>query len=160
MRLLIRPIDNNDDLKYIIESHWRIYKQEYGYDYSFKNFITQSLTQFTEGVNSEKEHIWLVDIKGIRQGSIGIVDAGNDLAQLRWFLIEPQIRGMGYGNALMDIAIRHCLKYYKQIILWTNSNLIAARKIYERHGFELKEIKKSYLSNQEIMEEKWTKSLN
>ncbi len=36
---------------------------------------------------------------------------------------------------------------------------MGARKIYERHGFKLKEIKKSYLSNQEITEEKWTKSL-
>ena len=160
MRVLIRPINNKDDINYIIESHCRIYNEEHNFDHTFNEFITNSLIMFADGVNSKKEQIWLIDNNGVRQGSIGIIDAGNNVAQLRWLLVEPKNRGVGYGNALMDVAINHCSNYYNQIILWTNSKLISARKLYERHGFNIEEIRKSYLSNQEIIEEKWIKSLS
>ncbi|WP_019636510.1 GNAT family N-acetyltransferase [Paenibacillus fonticola] len=144
------------DLNYIVEAHCRIYQQEYKFDDSFTEFITSSINHFLKNKDDSKENIWFVDQEGILKGSIGIVKVSDEIAQLRWFLIEPDQRGKGLGNQLIHEAISFCKdNHYKTIILWTNQSLHAARKLYEKNGFKVSEVKKSYLSNQEIVEEKW-----
>jgi len=144
------------DLNYIVESHCRIYQQEYKFDDSFNEFMMDSLNKFLRNKNDKKENIWVVDQEGILMGSIGIVKVSDDISQLRWFLLEPDQRGKGLGNQLIQEAIKFCKdNHYKTIILWTNKSLHAARKLYEKNGFKVSEVKKSYLSNQEIIEEKW-----
>ncbi len=72
------------------------------------------------------------------------------------FLVEPNVRGTGYGQKLVETAINFCKKNgFKSIILWTNSELKSARRIYERFGFELKETQTQMISNKELIEEKW-----
>ena len=106
--------------------------------------------------NEEKENVWVIDSNGLLKGSIGIVKVSDDIAQLRWFLIEPDQRGRGLGKRLIQKAIEFSKdKNYKTIILWTNTSLYAARKLYESFGFNITEVKNSLLSNQEMVEEKW-----
>ncbi|TCZ80874.1 GNAT family N-acetyltransferase [Paenibacillus albiflavus] len=153
---MIRTIQNAEDYEYIVNSHWRIYSREYHFDDSFRNFIIQSVNHFMENCNVKREQIWILEVDGQRRGSIGIVDSGADVAQLRWLLIEPECRGNGHGRELLHKAIQHAIncKYHK-VILWTNSALLAARNLYEEFGFKICELRKEILSNQEITEERW-----
>jgi GNAT superfamily N-acetyltransferase len=110
--------------------------------------------------DSSKENLWILEINQQPKGSIGIVKVDETSAQLRWFLIEPDVRGRGFGNRLVQTAIDFCRdKKYKTIFLWTNSELIAARRIYKKYGFKITETKRKKLSNQDLIEERWELSL-
>lgn len=148
------------DLEYIVEAHCRIYAEEYHFDDSFKEFITGSIDSFRKNKDEEKENIWVVDTNGLLKGSIGVVKVSDEIAQIRWFLIETDQRGKGQGKQLIKEAIQFSKdKNYKSLILWTNNSLSTARNLYESFGFRITETKKSYLSNQEILEEKWERGL-
>lgn len=148
------------DLEYIVEAHCRIYAEEYQFDDSFKVFVTGSINSFKKNRDDEKENIWVVDIDGRLKGSIGVVKISDETAQIRWFLVEADQRGKGQGKQLIKEAIQFSKdKNYKSLILWTNNSLSTARNLYESFGFRITETKKSYLSNQEILEEKWERGL-
>ncbi|QTL51273.1 MULTISPECIES: GNAT family N-acetyltransferase [Priestia] len=156
---MIRDFNENDK-DYIIDSHYKIYNKEYNYDLSFKEFISNSINQYIKNANSLLENIWILDIDGCPKGSISIKRVNEDVAQLGLFLVDPSLRGTGLGKQLVQTAIDFCKeKNYKKVVLWTNSELVAARRIYKNKGFQLIETRKQFLSNKELVEEQWELSL-
>ena len=149
-----------DDIEYVIHSHYEIYRKEYNFDLSFKEYIVDTVGNFLKKFDSSKENLWILEINQQPKGSIGIVKVDETSAQLRWFLIEPDVRGRGFGSELVQTAIDFCReKRYKTIFLWTNSELTTARRIYEKYGFKITETKRKKLSNQDLIEERWELSL-
>ncbi|OEH94181.1 GNAT family N-acetyltransferase [Bacillus solimangrovi] len=148
-----------EDRDYVINSHYEIYNQEYQYDLSFRDFIENSVDGFVER-SSDDERIWIVENEGQPRGSISIKKVDDHVAQLGLFLVEPVLRGTGYGQRLVQTAIDFCKERgYKSIILWTNSDLVAARRIYEKYGFHLEQTRTTVLSNQTLVEERWEMSI-
>jgi len=55
---------------------------------------------------------------------------------LRLLIIHPKARGQGLGRRMTRACIRFARAAgYRQMVLWTQSHLAAARSIYEREGF-------------------------
>lgn len=144
-----------EDVDYIINSHYVLYNKEFNYDLSFRDFIADSVKGFINRTNN-KENIWILEVEGKQKGSISIKKVNESTAQLGLFLVEPSVRGVGNGQQLVQTAIEFCKKMgFENIILWTNSELTSARRIYEKNGFELKETRIQTLSNKELIEERW-----
>ncbi|GAS80529.1 hypothetical protein BK131_01640 [Paenibacillus amylolyticus] len=144
------------DLQYVIEAHIRIYRKEYNYDDSFAEFITNAVNSFGLMGNHSREMLWIVELNHSASGSIGLTQVNDNTAQLRWFLIEPEARGAGWGGQLIEQAVLFAKeKGYTSIILWTNESLDGARRLYQSVGFEVKEVRKQMLSGQELTEEQW-----
>ena len=77
-----------------------------------------------------------VECNGGPAGSIAIAKADESTAQLRFFMLEPEMRQRGYGNRLMDMALRFCRdRGYKKVFLLTITAQVIARHVYETHGF-------------------------
>lgn len=87
-------------------------------------------------------------------GSIVIVKADDSTAQLRYFLIEPEIRGKGLGQRLVKMALAFCRKKsYNHVFLETISSLKTARHIYKDLGFTLINSQENPTWGENIMEE-------
>lgn len=135
----IRTDLKQGDIGYLIYLHGVVYANEYGWDNTFEAYVAGPLAEFAKA-HSARERIWIVEREGIVAGSISIVEASTEQAQLRWFLLHPDLRGQGIGRMLMDEAISFSKATgYSLIFLWTTSVLAAAAKLYESFGFHITE---------------------
>ena len=144
------------DIGYITYRHAMFYSQAYGFDVTFDAYVASGMAQFVMQYDPQKEHLWVAETDTTPVGSIAIVKADEDTAQLRWFLVESQARGKGLGKKLLHEAVEFCKRQnYKKIILWTVSNLEAARQLYDRFGFQATTTKSHRIWGQELTEELW-----
>ena len=127
------------DVGYLTWLHGVLYAKEYGWDHTFEAYVAGPLAEFSKS-HTDRERIWIVEHDGTVAGSIAIVEASTEQAQLRWFVLHPDLRGKGIGRTLMDEAIGFSnASGYSMIFLWTTSNLAAAAKLYESFGFHITE---------------------
>lgn len=149
------------DIGWIIHRHGVVYSQEYGFDETFEALVAEILVQFIRKHDPKRERIWIAEQDGERVGSVMIVDAGDQVAQLRLLLVEPKARGRGIGKRLIDecIHVSRRLRYQK-IKLWTQSNLMEARHLYAKAGFELVEESPHKSFGRDLIAEIWELQLH
>jgi GNAT superfamily N-acetyltransferase len=71
-------------------------------------------------------------------------------------LVEPSARGLGVGTRLVDEVICFARQAgYKKIVLWTQKELTAARKIYAAAGFKLVSEDRHDSFGQTLVAETW-----
>ena len=126
------------DMGWVVQSHGAIYAADYGFDSSFEGLVADIVANFIASFDASRERCWIADLNGAPVGSLFLVRASDDVAKLRLMLIDPSGRGQGLGGRMVAEAIgfaRQC--GYRKITLWTQSNLGAARKVYQQAGFAL-----------------------
>ena len=113
------------------------------------------LTEFIK--NPDGSQLWVATNDDKIVGSIAICKAGENTAQLRWFLIDPQYHGQRLGHQMIEIALDFCKEQgYAHVFLWTADLLSAAKHLYEKFGFVHKEDHANYeWANTLINEERW-----
>lgn len=85
-----------------------------------------------------------------------LVKQSAQIAKLRLFLVEPSARGLGIGKRLVSECVRFARQAgYRKIVLWTQSNLDAARHIYESAGFRLVRREPHESWGQKLVAETW-----
>lgn len=89
-------------------------------------------------------------------GSVFLVKHTDEIAKLRLLLVEPAARGYGIGRRLVEECVQFARDCgYSKIILWTQSILTAARKIYEHAGFKLVKSEPSRAFGADLVSETW-----
>ena len=146
-----------DDIEYIIKRHRELYEHEYDFASLFGDYVEKYVVEFNKCYDKTKENIWIAEVNSEPVGVIAIAKLDNDTAQLRWFLIEPEMRGKGLGSKLMKIAMDFCReKNYNHVLLWTADVLKTARHIYKNYGFNLTEsVDNTSWTDKLIKEERW-----
>jgi GNAT superfamily N-acetyltransferase len=143
------------DLGYMIYMHGALYKREYDYGIQFEAYVAKGLCEFYEKYNPDRDRVWLCEHDDRIVGSLLLMDRGK-AAQLRYFLIEPEYRGIGLGSKLMQLYMDFLCKCgYKESYLWTTHELEAAAFLYKRVGFKLTEEKESTAFGKPLREQRY-----
>ena len=127
------------DMGTVILRQALLYANEYGWDEQFEAVVAKIAAQFIEEYDPTCERCWIAERAGEVVGSVFLVKSGEaGVAKLRMLYVEPKVRGLGIGNRLVEECVRFARECrYKKVTLWTQSILVSARRIYERHGFKL-----------------------
>jgi peptidyl-dipeptidase Dcp len=89
-------------------------------------------------------------------GFLLLMNRGNE-AQLRYFIILPEYRGIGLGKKLMELYMEFLTACgYSKCYLWTTHELYTAAYLYKKHGFVLEEEKESSAFGKPLKENKYT----
>lgn len=148
------------DIGYITYLHGALYKEEYNYGISFEAYVAEGLAEFYQNYDPGKDRAWICEHAGTIIGSLFLMHR-EEAAQLRYFLIRPEYRGLGLGKKLMQQYMT-CLNEngYSSSYLWTTHELNAAASLYKRHGFALVEEKLSSEFGKPLTEQKYELVVN
>jgi GNAT superfamily N-acetyltransferase len=144
------------DMGMVVHKHGVLYDHEYGWDEHFEALVAQIIADFVKNFNPERERCWIAEMNDEVVGSIYVVEGSEEVAKLRLLLVDPKARGLGLGTRLVEECIQFAKKVgYKKMVLWTNSNLLEARHIYQKKGFELVAEEPHHSFGHDLVGETW-----
>ena len=148
------------DMGWIVHRQAVLYAQEYGWDGGYEALIAEIVGRFLREFKPDRERCFVAERAGEIVGSVFIVEGGSDVAKLRLLYIEPSARGHGIGQKLVDECIAFArAKGYARLDLWTNDILTAARRIYQRAGFELVGEERHHSFGHDLVGQTWSLDL-
>lgn len=152
----IRPYQEQD-VAYVIDRQLSLYESERHFTTEiWKNYLTQGVISLVEKFNPEKDCMFILECDGNASGCVAITHTENNIAQLRYFFLEPELRGLGAGTRLLNMALDFCRqKKYSNVFLWTVSAQESARILYRNAGFKITETSKNESWGTPVLEEKW-----
>jgi len=153
---ILRP-PQSGDIGWIIHRHGVLYTQEYHWDDAFEALVATIAGEFVQQFDAKRERCWIAEREGEIVGCVFVVkgeEAG--VAKLRLLLVEPSARGLGIGGRLVDECVRFARRAgYRKLTLWTQANLLAARHLYERAGFQLVKSWPNHAFGHDLISETW-----
>jgi DNA-binding MarR family transcriptional regulator/N-acetylglutamate synthase-like GNAT family acetyltransferase len=148
------------DMGWVVQSHGAFYAGEYGFDSSFEALVAEIAAKFLTSFDASRERCWIAELDGVPVGSVFLVKHSDDVAKLRLLLVDPAGRGQGLGQRLVGECIAFAQACgYRKITLWTQSILVAARKIYQDNGFVLVATEPHRSFGQDLIGETWEREL-
>jgi DNA-binding MarR family transcriptional regulator/GNAT superfamily N-acetyltransferase len=147
------------DLGWVVQRNAALYAQEYGWDASYETLVARIVADFAAR-GDPQEAAWIAELDGGPAGCVFCMRESDSVARLRLLLVEPQARGAGLGERL----VAECLAFarragYAEIVLWTNDVLAAARRIYQRAGFELAGEEQHHSFGHDLVGQTWRRTL-
>lgn len=157
----LRPL-RAGDLGWVVSRNGAFYADAHGWDSTYEALCAQIVAGYGEDHDPRYENAWIAEIDGEPVGSIFCMRAKRPglVAQLRLLLVEPEARGRGIGQRLVD----ECLAFaraagYPEMVLWTVAGLGASRHLYVKAGFELESEQPEHKFGHDVVAQWWRLTL-
>jgi DNA-binding MarR family transcriptional regulator/ribosomal protein S18 acetylase RimI-like enzyme len=149
------------DFGWVVQVHGELYAREWNYDVEFEGLVAGIVAKFIEAFDPKWEKAWIAEVDGQRAGSVFLVRQSPTVAKLRLLILTPEARGLGLGARLTDECIAFArAKGYRKMVLWTQSHLTAARRIYQSRGFVKVKEEPNDAFGQHLTSETWELKLS
>jgi GNAT superfamily N-acetyltransferase len=160
MATTIRALGEPGDLGWVVMAHGELYAREYGWDTTFEELVLEIVATFVAKRDRPGVAAWIAEVDGERAGTIFCMPGDDDEAKLRILLVDPRFRGVGVGRLLVECCLGFARSAgYRRVVLWTNSVLVSARRIYEAAGFELVEEDRHHSFGHDLVGQTWASDL-
>ena len=140
----------------VTEMHANFYSRSVGFGQFFESLVAAGMAEFAARLANPRNGLWAAMQSGRIAGTVAIdgEDLGNDIAHLRWFIVDDGMRGTGVGRKLLAEALAFCdAQGFAATRLWTFQGLDAARRLYESAGFVLSEERAGQQWGSEVVEQ-------
>lgn len=152
IRTELRP----GDLGYVMYRHGKLYGEEYDYGISFETYVGFGLHEFYKNYDRAMDRAWICEHENKVIGFILLMHRDNSVAQLRYFYLEPEYRGIGLGKKLLSLYMEFLrAKGYRSAYLWTTHEQQAAASLYRQYGFRLTNEKESTAFGKLLREQRY-----
>lgn len=160
--VILRAHQAADDA-WIVARHGALYTESEGFDASFAPLVAGILAEYHLLRDPARERGWIAEANGQRLGCIFCVTdraAGPQIAKLRMFLIEPEARGTGLAQRLLEACLGFAREAgYVEMRLWTHRSHVAAGRLYARNGFALEREVPVHSFGLDLIEQFWSRTL-
>ncbi|WP_298734606.1 bifunctional helix-turn-helix transcriptional regulator/GNAT family N-acetyltransferase [uncultured Chitinophaga sp.] len=144
------------DAGYLIYLHGDIYARETGYNLEFEAYVCKTFYDFLQQYDPAKDRVFIASWQQRIVGAVAILGHSSELAQLRWLLVHPDMRGIGLGKKLVADALAFCReKQYKQVYLLTTHQQTTAADIYIKAGFKKTGTEPQQMWGHQLREERY-----
>ncbi|WP_405729906.1 helix-turn-helix domain-containing GNAT family N-acetyltransferase [Streptomyces sp. NBC_01537] len=145
------------DLGWVIQRNAQVYTTEFGWNDEYEALVARIVADFAADFDPEHEAAWMAELNGEPAGWVMCVrDGSPETARLRLLLVEPGARGHGIGKRLVEECVGFARAAgYRELVLWTNDVLVAARRIYQEAGFELVKEEPHHSFGQDLIGQDW-----
>ena len=156
---ILRP-PRPGDLGWVVQAHGELYAREYGWGERFEALVAEVVAEYVHKLQPERERCWIAERDGRNVGSIFCVHRSDEVAKLRLLIVDPSARGLGIGGRL----VRECIDFarqvrYRRMVLWTQTELVSARRIYAAEGFRITNTEVHDTFGMELTSETWEMDL-
>ncbi|MFI2200819.1 GNAT family N-acetyltransferase [Streptomyces sp. NPDC020192] len=150
------------DLGWIVQRNAALYAAEHGWNTDYEGLVARIVADFAEDHDPHLERVWIAEAAERPVGCVMCVrDDAPGTARLRLLLVEPQARGLGIGDRLVGAVVDFARGVgYRDLVLWTNDVLGAARRLYQRHGFVLTAEKPHRSFGKDLIGQDWRLDLH
>ena len=138
-QITIRRTLKQGDGPAIGELHRRVYMIEHGFNDRFCETVDDDVDrEISSGWPERTGAVWLVDRDGPLLGALALTDEGGGRGRVRWFALDPSLRGLGLGRSLFDELLAQArAKSLRRLCLETVKPLTVAAHIYTSNGFRV-----------------------
>jgi DNA-binding MarR family transcriptional regulator/GNAT superfamily N-acetyltransferase len=154
---IVLRAQRSGDIGWVAHRQGLLYAQEFGYDETFEALVAEIAARFVRRFDAKAERCWIAEQGARIVGAVFLVRKSARVAQLRLLYVEPVARGQRLGARLVDECIRFArAKGYRTLMLWTQSHLDAARRIYRSRGFVLEREEKHHSFGKDLVGQYWS----
>lgn len=160
--LVLRP-HRVGDMGWIVHREGLGYATQFGWDETFEALVAKIVEHFITHFDPARERCWIAEIDGEHVGHIFLVRHPEEpgTAKLRLLFVEPAARGRGVGEALVMECVRFARAVgYRKVVLWTQSMLTAAHRIYQKAGFRLVKEEAHHSFGHDMVGQEWELELS
>lgn len=112
-----------------------ILTKEYPFDKSA--YSDSDLYDLNGTYSGPRDNFFVLDDNGEIIGTVGVKEDTKESALLRRLFVDPAHRRKGYGELLMNEALRFCQdKGYNHVVFRTTSRMIHAIELCKKKGFK------------------------